>query len=207
MNSNYYSQAGQDRWVNELFKGKRNGFFLDIGAYDGIATSNTFFFEKVLGWNGICVEANKNVYNSLCLNRKSINVFGAITDYNGTCGFSGFTISEDSEKVPCFTLESVLNKYSAPNEIDYLSLDIEGAEYKALSTLDFERWSIKTLTVEHNLYCEGPKNKNRIFNLLSSKGFIRAVEDAPCLDKSPNVYMKPFEDWYINSKYVYLWKQ
>lgn len=53
----YYSQLGQDRYVHEhFFKNKRNGVFVDIGAYDGITGSNSLFFEKELGWSGLCIE-------------------------------------------------------------------------------------------------------------------------------------------------------
>lgn len=50
------SQSGQDRWVIELFQGKRNGYFLEIGGGDGLWISNTLLLEKEFGWNGILVE-------------------------------------------------------------------------------------------------------------------------------------------------------
>lgn len=53
----YYSQVGQDRWVINYFGENYKGFFIDIGAYDGISISNTYALEK-LGWKGICVDAN-----------------------------------------------------------------------------------------------------------------------------------------------------
>ena len=44
LNAQYYSQSGQDRYLNEhLFKGKRQGIFIDVGAHDGIPYSNTYF--------------------------------------------------------------------------------------------------------------------------------------------------------------------
>ena len=46
-NSNAKSQLGQDVHVlNEIYKGKQNGYFVEIGAYDGIEYSNTFLMEK-----------------------------------------------------------------------------------------------------------------------------------------------------------------
>src|SRR5258706_11369284 len=55
----YYSQHSQDRFVdNFLLHGKRGGVFVDVGAYDGVALSNTYYFEKELGWQGICIEPN-----------------------------------------------------------------------------------------------------------------------------------------------------
>ena len=55
------------------------------------------------------------------------------------------------------------------------------------------------MTVEHNLYCDGNDRKNKLYELLINNGFTRVVEDAPCLDKNPLYYNKPYEDWYINS--------
>jgi len=52
-----YSQDGQDRFVAEtVFKGKRNGFFVEAGAGDGLWISNTLLLERRYGWNGILVE-------------------------------------------------------------------------------------------------------------------------------------------------------
>jgi len=71
----YYSQFEQDKYLNEnIFKNKSNGVFVDVGAYDGIVASNTYFFEKELGWNGICIEPNLESYNKLVKNRNCINL-------------------------------------------------------------------------------------------------------------------------------------
>ena len=69
----YYSQLGQDKWViNEVFKGKKDGFFLDVGSADGVFISNTYALEKHLNWHGICVEANPIYYDHLVKNRDCI---------------------------------------------------------------------------------------------------------------------------------------
>ncbi len=53
----FYSQAGQDQFLFEhFFRGKRNGVFVEVGAFDGEQFSNTLFFERVMGWKGLCVE-------------------------------------------------------------------------------------------------------------------------------------------------------
>ena len=62
----YHSQDGQDLYLDKhVFKGLKNGIFVDIGANDGITINNTLFFEKVLGWNGLCIEPNDNYFNAL----------------------------------------------------------------------------------------------------------------------------------------------
>jgi len=71
----YYSQNGEDYILWKLFDFKKTGFFIDVGAFDGMHLSNTLSFEHQ-GWNGICVEANKKYFkfcnerrkNSICLN-------------------------------------------------------------------------------------------------------------------------------------------
>jgi FkbM family methyltransferase len=196
----YYSQSNQDKWVVEFYNSKKNGYFVDLGAYDGIQTSNTFYLEKNLNWGGICVEANPRVYEVLIKNRKSKNVNVALNDYVGECFFLGDKITTHGIKVPCNLLSNVLIENNCPNNIDYLSIDIEGYEYTVLKDFDFNRWNIGMMTVEHNLYCDGNDRKNKIYNLLTKNGFERVVEDAPCLDKNPLYFNKPYEDWYINKK-------
>ena len=67
---NYYSQFGQDKYLNEnFFHNKSNGTYVDIGAHDGITGSNTYFFD-LLGWEGICFEPLPEIYNQLVINRK-----------------------------------------------------------------------------------------------------------------------------------------
>ena len=38
-------------------------FFVDVGAHDGISSSNTGHFEIDLGWDGICIEPNPLVFD------------------------------------------------------------------------------------------------------------------------------------------------
>ena len=60
----YYSQYLQDVFVQFVFfNNKKDGYFIDIGAYDGIRLSNTYLFEKNKNWKGICVEPNNKVFN------------------------------------------------------------------------------------------------------------------------------------------------
>jgi len=189
-----YSQSGQDKWVIETLN-KPNGFFVDVGAYDGIESSNTYALEK-LGWMGICIEANLDAYHRLTQNRTSINANVAVTDYNGLCRFGVDRINESGDAMMCMKLTDVLDQLSAPIEIDYLSIDVEGSEYSILSVFDFDKYKINLITVEHNLYLDGPYNKNRLFELLTGKGYKRVMEDVKCLDTNPAYFNQPYEDWY-----------
>src|SRR5215510_8537437 len=71
----YHSQHGQDRFIDtNLLRGKRGGVFVDVGAYDGVALSNTCYFEKELGWTGLCIEPNPIVFERLTQNRNCTTV-------------------------------------------------------------------------------------------------------------------------------------
>ncbi len=65
----YNSQIGQDKWVHSVLGNKENGFFIELGACDGLYYSNTLFFEKQLGWGGICIEPNDLYFDKLKSNR------------------------------------------------------------------------------------------------------------------------------------------
>jgi hypothetical protein len=79
----YYSQLGQDSFVDELLNKKENGFFIEIGANDGKSHSNTLFFEEKRNWLGICVEPLLDKFQELNEFRKSINLNICISDFDG----------------------------------------------------------------------------------------------------------------------------
>lgn len=66
-NSEYNSQYGQDQYIwKTVFKEQcRSGFFLDIGAYDGTTFSNSYFFERVAGFDGLLIEPNPRAFQKL----------------------------------------------------------------------------------------------------------------------------------------------
>jgi len=88
----YHGQLLQDQFVNEtIFKNKRNGFFVDIGAHDGKTYSNTYFFEKNLNWSGICIEPMPEVFQCLKQNRCCTCINGCIANFTGKAKFSQVT--------------------------------------------------------------------------------------------------------------------
>jgi FkbM family methyltransferase len=175
----FYSQHKQDEYVyNHFFKNKKDGVFLEIGAYDGVALSNTYFFEKELGWKGICVEPQQKQYELLVKNRKCICVNGCISDFTGKGLFleidgyatmlSGLVnkydvnhlrrIDYEIEKfggkkeeieVDCYLLSDLLNKNSI-KKIDFCSIDVEGAELDILKTIDFQNYDFEIFALENN---------------------------------------------------------
>ena len=85
----FNSQHKQDMLLElSVFKGYKNGFFIDIGAHDGVTINNTLYFEKYNNWSGINIEPIKKVYDKLVVNRpNSININCAISNNDGTAEF------------------------------------------------------------------------------------------------------------------------
>jgi FkbM family methyltransferase len=196
------SQAKQDIWVCEQLDNKKNGFFVDVGAHDGIFISNTFLLEKNFNWSGICIEADSNRFKDLCHNRDSINIPIAVRNYSGTCDFTkacvglndGYVgVNSRSGDIPCDTLHHILLANAAPRDIDYISLDIEGLELEVLSSFPFDSWNVNLWTIEHNMYVDGTTNKEKIYDIMTKAGYERVVEDAKA---QVGGEMVPFEDWY-----------
>lgn len=195
--SKFYSQAGQDEWISSLFEFKREGYFLDVGAHNGIDINNTYFLEKELGWTGICIEADPAIFRSLSSNRKCTCINIAVSDQEGEISFlqDGFSGRESSSsgsiRIKTKSLREILNDQNPPKVIDYLSLDIEGMELKALMGFPFDEYEILAITVEHNLYTGKEDYKKEIKNFLENKGYLIFRENIESEGS-------PFEDWYIN---------
>lgn len=200
----FYSQAGQESWVLDETSFKKDGYFLDIGAENGEASSNTLYLEEKYGWKGICAEPNSSAFQRLVDRRQpSINVHCAVSNYNGNCRFTGDRIQDgmDSEDIDCFTLYSLLKTHNAPQHIDYMSIDVEGHELVILEKYFEENdyYNIGLMTVEHNLYGAGCEAKDKIFDLLCKNGYDRVVEDA-IVTANDGWYGLPYEDWYKKGK-------
>jgi len=153
-----FSQAGQDLWViRDVFDYARSGYFVDIGAADGINLSNTYALERYFGWQGICVEANPETFLKLHARRRAKCVNACIADevrsvaFDGSKGFfSGIvaTTEEATTTLQTMTFADLIQSESIPKTIDYLSLDVEGAEEQVMETFPFETHRFLCATIE-----------------------------------------------------------
>ena len=178
----YKSQVGQDEWVVKMTKGKRNGYFLDIGASDGITINNSYVLEKELGWDGICVESDRELFRTLTANRSCVCVNIAIYSENTTVQFvkepyKGIKscIQIDSGEVvavkDAITMEKLMADNDVPKYIDYISMDIEGADYEALKGFPFDRYKVGLWTIEHNAYMDNGILRNKIRGIMTEHGY------------------------------------
>ncbi len=173
------SQVGQDMTIFHLFKGKRGGYFVDLASNDAVEISNTFILEQDHDWNGICVEANPMYYEKLYLRNCQVvqAAVGHIDDeevkfnFNDAIGGvigNNFDNKEGDQAGVVKTLktvsvEHIFQDLSVPKVIDYMSLDIEGAEEWVFTTFPWKRYTFLSITVER------PKDKLKL--LLMSNGY------------------------------------
>jgi FkbM family methyltransferase len=166
----YYGQYGEDYLLWHFFDFRHSGFFLDIGAHDGAALSNTRSFEEQ-GWTGICVEPIPEVYEQCrALRRRVVHaacVGGSETRVTLRADRSGLFAGVDTDEahaarsyagrnsgdpqfysvdVPAVRAAELIRPDDPP--IDFLSLDIEGTEIEALKGLDLQRNQPRVLVVE-----------------------------------------------------------
>ena len=171
----YQSQKHQDKWIiEEVFPSKKGGFFVDLAASNGIHFNNTYVLEKDYDWNGICIEPNPLFLNELSDNRSCTIVPYCIDSIEREISFRidnlelGGIIDKDTDNnyskrseelyyskkhngiitLNTKTLEQILDELNAPSIIDYLSLDVEGAETRILRNFPFEKYIFLAMTIE-----------------------------------------------------------
>jgi FkbM family methyltransferase len=205
-NSKSHAQLFQDLFVLFMLEEKREGYFVEFGATDGLFLSNSALLEKQYAWNGIVAEPSKIWHSGLRKNRRCAvdlrcvwKTSGEKLTFSETNNAEFSTISEFKSfdnhdrrrskdyEVETVSLSDLLSHHGAPREIDYLSIDTEGSEFAILQNLDFSRWSFKIITVEHNFQ----KRRNAIHALLLSHNYIRIFEA-----------VSSFDDWYVATDFL-----
>lgn len=192
----YNSQWKQDQWLNEnIFKNKQNGFFVDVGAHDGVDINNTLFYEQQLGWKGICIEPIPKIFDKLEENRKAICVHGCAYNTDGIVPFnciegycemlSGVVSNYANEHVnridremkqhggkkkilysSSYRLETIFDTHDVTH-VDYLSIDTEGTEMNVLRGINFDKVTIDVIEAEVNY----PQDEKTIGEFLTQHGY------------------------------------
>ena len=201
------SQIMQDLFVLFILREKRNGYFVDFGATDGVELSNSLLLETGYDWNGIVAEPARGLHDQIAANRNCSIEYDCVAErsgetvmFNETVGLGlstieSFTDSDsnsearvngDRYEVKTISLNDLLERHNSPTKIDYLSIDTEGSEYSILSMFDFENYQPAVVTVEHNFV---DAKRLKLFELLSSHGYKRRFET-----------LSMFDDWYVHPR-------
>ena len=176
----FNSQFDQDKYLETVvFKGYKNGFYLDVGAHDGVNINNTLYFEKYNNWTGINIEPIKIIFDRLVTNRPNdINLNCAVCNNDGETDFfcnTGYTemlsgikdnfdvrhwnrLQKENKQMGSTTevikvntkkLETILDENKI-SHINYLTIDVEGAEFEVIKSINFDKVFIDVIGFENN---------------------------------------------------------
>jgi len=186
------TSMGQAKAVRQILKDKREGFFVECGAYDGETRSNTLNLERELGWSGVLIEADpvnliqcfekhrKAWLVPACLSTSKQTMFvkyrawgniGSILDHKELPKDN--KAKQDPQKVinvNCIPFPTILRALNRTT-VDYFSLDVEGNELDILRTIPFEEFDIKIISAEFSHESEAGSSQSEMKNFMEEKGY------------------------------------
>lgn len=162
-------------------------FYMDIGVCHPVANNNTFAFYGT--GRGVLVEPNPvmaELIRDYRPNDTLINA-GATDGEDGTITYvsyplrpghnhflrDGETFGENDQfkadliEVPIRNINGLLEEAHA-EELDYLSLDIEGLDYQVFKSIDVEKYRIKIVCIEYG----SNRNNWRFKQMMQEKGYV-----------------------------------
>jgi FkbM family methyltransferase len=155
-----YSQNNEEEFILNYFRDKEKGLYVDLGCGHSECISNTLRLYE-LGWRGLCVDSMTKYGESFKEQRpEDIFLNVAVLDYDGVVTaydtvVEGSWLADEYEikkyknfKIPCMTMESILEKYPKFYECDFLNMDIELCEKKVLSKIDFNKFKPQLMCIE-----------------------------------------------------------
>ncbi|XP_013417716.1 uncharacterized protein LOC106178899 [Lingula anatina] len=178
----YWNQLGQSKVVDNILKQRRKGFFVECGALNGEAHSNSLFFEKSRDWEGLLVEPNPWAFEALLSkNRKSYTIntclstgsspvmvdfqfawgIGGIQEYSHTIPKAERGIIQGKSRIQCFPIRSILAAIGRTH-VDYFTLDVEGAEIEILKGFPWDHVTVDVWTIEYAVHGGGPGTPIRL---------------------------------------------
>jgi FkbM family methyltransferase len=158
----HYSLGLEETIIRDFFQDRRGGFFVDIGAGDYKADSNTFYLEKQLGWSGIAVDALASYAPGYAQHRPATRFFAFFVsdtsnkeatvyvphDTRQTADWKRPEYGPASEAhVQTITLTQLLSEQRV-SRIDLLSVDVELAEPRVLAGFDIDRFRPSLVCIE-----------------------------------------------------------
>lgn len=191
----FTSQGGEDVWLWNRFARKESGVYVEVGAFNGIDASNSWFFEQ-LGWTGVLVEPDPVQAEHCTRNRPAsttvqaaagrepgtlvLHRFTAAADWSGMLSHVGesdahserlasMTGATETVEVPCVRLDDVLGE-AGIDRIDFVSIDVEGAEESVLAGFDLDRWRPEVIVLERTY--EG-KRASPLAEIMTRAGYRR----------------------------------
>jgi hypothetical protein len=186
INTNFFSQFGEDRILLEILKPKfTKGFYVDVGCYHPKKHSNTYLLHKK-GWSGINIDIEQNkidVFNLMrpgdlnilapVSNEKKIVVVKKYQDYGVGSKIERVTNKKNNDNyLETKTLNNIIyNSKFRNKKIDLLSIDTEGSDLEVLLSLDFIKHRPNIIVIESHLSDIKRILNSKIFIFLSKKNY------------------------------------
>lgn len=160
-----FSARGEDILVDSILQEIEKGVYVDVGAHHPFRFSNTYLLYK-RGWRGVNIDANPQTIELFTkFRRKDINILAAISDNEETLTYYSNrlgalnTLDENlyllrpdkftnQHEVKTSTLKKIAETLPQNMQIDFLNIDIEGYDLKALKTFPFEKFRPLLICIE-----------------------------------------------------------
>ncbi len=162
-----YAMEGEDLEIVKYLKNIKNGFYVDAGGYHPLDRNNTYLLYKK-NWRGINIDLSEfsiDLFNFIRPDDVNINVAVANNDNYVTFYYQKklsqlTTIKRNiadqrmqgsikEQQIKSNKLSTIINNTKYKNrKIDFLNVDIEGADFDALKSLDFDIYRPKLVCVE-----------------------------------------------------------
>lgn len=170
-----YAKHFQDMFVLSVLNGKKNGYYIEIGAGDPYETNNTVLLEKQFGWKGISFDINP------------------IMCYEFSEKRSNPILRKDVTKTD---LAELFREHCAPEKIDYLQIDCDESSLEALYRIPFDDHTFGVIQFEHDSYRLDPDIKQKAKEYLESKGYFLLVNNVAFNEKDA------YEDWWVHPSLI-----
>jgi len=162
-----FPPEAEEQLKEEFFAGAARGFFVEVGANDPFAHSQTWHLER-RGWTGVLVEPQPDLAAALCEKRRAavfaaacsapaaagrtmrLHLAGPCSSFDAHLAVTGVTAAAAID-VPVRTLDDILTEAKAQTPIDFLSIDVEGHEVEVLRGFDIGRWRPRLIMLEDHV--------------------------------------------------------
>ena len=180
-------QFGQDCFVDKILD-MDGGFFLDIGAgishqsVDNVpiySMSNTYWLEDQRNWTGIGIDYDETYINTA----KQVR----------PCKLLCVDLMENN-------INEILEQNNCPETVDYLSFDVDDAQSKVFSELDFSKYRFRVVTYEHNLFRGNTEEHEMSRATFEALGYKLLFGNVGYMIENGLAKQRPVEDWYVNAE-------
>ncbi|WP_456380566.1 FkbM family methyltransferase, partial [Hydrogenimonas sp.] len=158
----FFGQHGEDFILWNFFGKKTEGFFVDVGAFDGVYLSNSYLFEQQ-GWQGICIEPHPR-YFPLCRENRP-----------KTLCLQNACVEEKERGNVLFTAEKYGLLSSISHDEKYYETLKEKYETRGISFDEVERVTVKAETLDRILETHLPEGVTIDFVSIDVEGFEEGV--------------------------------